>query len=235
MYKHGLTMVEILAVMLIISVVSSVALPAIDNFRSSDRCKAEASKFVDSIRQAKYQAMQENCLNRIVFSPDGDSYKLQRYEQDIDNVSNVIAGGNSYTDDRWESIADEEEIDFDSSVDVDLSQFSSTKTMFFKPDGYLYCYNGSSTKPVDFLTEKIITFKYGSAKIEVRLNSLGVISSEAFSNENEEDSGNTENTENPENPPNITAGGNFQIIESSSSPKEGETPTVIPKPKPQTN
>lgn len=205
MYKHGLTMVEILAVMLIISVVSSVALPAIDNFRSSDRCKAEASKFVDSIRQAKYQAMQENCLNRIKFSDDGDFYQIERYKpdtslafDDIIKADNSIIGSRSserYDSNNWESIGDEEIIDFDSSVEVDLANFSE-KIIYFKPDGYIYKYNNNND--AEPIPEYEIYFKYGSAEIKVILNSLGVLSSEAIARSDDDDT--DTNNELPELP-----------------------------------
>ena len=89
--KLGFTFVEVMCVMIIISIVSSIALPAIGNFHSAERCKAEASILVSYIRQAKYQAMQENSLNRIIFLKDGDygtAFKVQKY--DPDSESSII-------------------------------------------------------------------------------------------------------------------------------------------------
>ena len=64
--KKAMTLIEIMCVLVIISIVTSITLPSINNFRSSERCKAEASVLVSCIRQAKYQALQDNCLNRII-------------------------------------------------------------------------------------------------------------------------------------------------------------------------
>ncbi len=138
--KQGFTVIEIMCVLIIISIVSSIALPAINNFHSSDRCKAEASVLVSYIRQAKYQALQDNCLNRLIFSPENDSdtgnvFKIQKYE--FKNVTNpfsfdeIINGevddvdAYDYDGEYWVSIADTEEVEINSSVEVDTSSLST--------------------------------------------------------------------------------------------------------------
>ena len=201
--KRGFTVIEIMCVMIIISIVSSIAMPAINNFHSSERCKAEASVLVSYIRQAKYQAMQDNCINRLIFSPEGGAFKIQKYDPEtesndtfdsiITNKSETAATNQSdrYNLDDWKSIADEEEILFNSSVEVEFSSFLNTiHAIYFKPDGYIYCYNSG----IQILPEERILFKYGSSAVAVDINALGVISSEAipveendFDNENEED------------------------------------------------
>ena len=142
--KQGFTVIEIMCVLIIISIVSSIALPAINNFHSSDRCKAEASVLVSYIRQAKYQALQDNCLNRLIFSPENDSdngnvFKIQKYE--FKNVTNpfsfdeIINGevddvdAYDYDGEYWVSIADTEEVEINSSVEVDTSSLSTLPTI----------------------------------------------------------------------------------------------------------
>ena len=202
--KHGFTMIEIMCVLIIISIVSSIAMPAINNFHSAERCKAEASVLVSYIRQAKYQAMQDNCINRLIFSPEGGAFKIQKYDPEtesndtFDNIINksesaptIHSQSDRYELDDWKSIADEEEILFNSSVEVELSPFLNTiHAIYFKPDGYIYCYNSN----IQILPEERILFKYGSSAVAVDINALGVISSEAipveendFDNENEAD------------------------------------------------
>ncbi len=188
-YKQGFTVVEIMCVLVIISIVSSIAMPAISNFHSAERCKAEASVLVSYIRQAKYQAMQDNCLNRIAFLKDGDTataFKVQKFEKEdslsnlATNISSAISADKNYTKDEslynaqnWESIADTEELEFNSSVEVDLSLFSP-RALYFMPDGYIYDTNNAK------ITEQRIIFKYGSSAVAVDINALGVISSEAI-------------------------------------------------------
>lgn len=200
--KQGFTVIEIMCVLIIISIVSSIAMPAINNFHSAERCKAEASVLVSYIRQAKYQAMQDNCINRLIFSPEGGAFKIQKYDPETesnDTFDDIIikkseqANGAEarYGQDDWKSIADEEEILFNSSVEVEFSSYFNTiNAIYFKPDGYIYCYNGN----IQILPEERILFKYGSSAVAVDINALGVISSEAipveendFDNENEAD------------------------------------------------
>lgn len=199
--KKGFTAIEILCVLIIVSIVTSIALPSINNFYSSERCKAEASILVDYIRQAKYQAMQDNTLNRIIFSEEDGTYKVQRYEPgeadgselDIDSTISDDASSPSIKylpsdDNHWASIADTEELEFNSAVEVNIASFITdvTKTygaIYFKPDGYIYNYIAPK---VSLLSEKRITFKYGNAAIAVDVNALGVISSEVIQN-NEDD------------------------------------------------
>ncbi len=205
--RQGFTFVEVMCVMIIISIVSSIALPAINNFHSSERCKAEASVLVSYIRQAKYQAMQDNCLNRIAFLKDGDTataFKVQKYEKEdslsnlATNISSAILADKNYTQDEslynaqyWESIADTEELEFNSSVEVDLALFSP-RALYFMPDGYIYDTNNAK------ITEQRIIFKYGSSAVAVDINALGVISSEAIPVE-EENFDNDEGADGDEN------------------------------------
>ncbi|MBQ3644898.1 MAG: prepilin-type N-terminal cleavage/methylation domain-containing protein [Candidatus Riflebacteria bacterium] len=184
--KQGFTMIEIMCVLIIISIVSSIALPAINNFHSSDRCKAAASILVNYIRQAKYQAMQDNCFNRIRFaknsSDDSNSIFVETYEG-----SNPTLRGAMSEDNYWASIADEDEVTIDSSVEVDLSKFDCLdRIIYFKPDGFIYEHDDSAANSEKIISEQTIVFKYGSAAVAVDINALGVISSEAIPNEEDD-------------------------------------------------
>ena len=173
--RRGFTMVEIICVIIIIGIVSSIALPAIDNFRSSDKCKAAASILVNYVRQAKYQAMQDSCVNRIRFAEtdndDSNVFYVETFEGDymVNAASDTI---------HWASIADEEEVTIDAGIEVDLEKFGTNRTLYFKPDGYIYQINGGNE---GIISELRIVFKYGNAAVAVDINALGVISSEAIS------------------------------------------------------
>lgn len=184
---------EIMVSMLIISVVSSVTLPAIDNFHSADRVKTDAQLLVSAIRHAKYTALQDNVLIRIVFNSDGSCFKEQIYTGSKTDKNSVIKTDSIHTDtskyeldSEWSSISDTEETEFNPSTEIDFNEFFkeiSTKVIYFKPDGYIY-YN----KPPSVLKipEERLIFKYGNAAIAVDINSLGIISSESFAR-NEDD------------------------------------------------
>lgn len=204
--KKAMTLIEIMCVLVIISIVTSITLPSINNFRSSERCKAEASVFVSYVRQAKYQAIQENTLNRIIFYKDednkynGNTFKVQVYtgSASLEDIMKKAEDTeeNKYFSGEWESIADTDEIELDSSVEVDIDSLTtnSMNIIFFKPDGYLYRrVEGSKTgdgitgEPfIEYIPEESITFKYGSSGLAVNINALGVISSEAISDEDDD-------------------------------------------------
>ena len=195
--RHGFTMVEIICVIIIIGIVSSITLPAIDNFRSGDRCKAEASVLVSYIRQAKYQAMQDNSLIRVIFDVDSgvfSTFKVQMFEpssgnkltgKDIDEIvekySNSLYSKDGDGAGEWVSIADSEEVEFSSSTEVAFKDWNNKNTIFFKPDGYLYASRN------DMISEQRIIVKYGSSAVAVDVNALGVIGSEAMATDEGDD------------------------------------------------
>ena len=210
--KHAFTFVEVMCVMIIISIVSSIALPAINNFHSAERCKAEASVLVSYIRQAKYQALQDNCVNRLIFSPEnegnsGNIFKIQKYEPvnvaaegaEYNSLSDIISSSDEdedikYDADNWTSLADTEEIELNSSVEVDLALLDLQTTtvtvdgvshdlriIYFNTDGFLYDSDGNK------ISEQRIIFRYGSSAVAVDINALGVISSEAIPNDEDND------------------------------------------------
>ncbi len=202
--RHGFTLMEVMACMIIISIVSSITLPAIDNFHSSDRVKADAQLLVSAIRHAKYTALQDNVLIRIIFNEDGSCFKEQLFidEGDEENegatttdmstlISNDYANllaeksESDYEDGYyWASIGDTEETEFSSGTEVDLSDFSSTivnQVLYFKPDGYIY------TSGDQKCSELRVIFKRGGAALAVDINALGVIASEAFSRNDDDE------------------------------------------------
>ncbi len=186
--RKAFTFFEVIYVMIIISVVTSITLPAINNFHSSDRCKADASLFVNSVRLAKYSAMQDNDLNRIIFNIEDNicnGFKVQRYEgeEDMDSVMDAVQSYDA-GDNVWSTISDEEEVEFNPSTEVNLSNSGlPTNTIFFKPDGYIYAKYSDGVK---YLLEHEIVFKYGNAAIAVDINAIGVISSEAIAQNEDE-------------------------------------------------
>lgn len=198
--RQGFTLLEIMACMVIISIVSSITLPAINNFRSSDRVKADGQLLVSAVRHAKYTALQDNVLIRIIFKDDGSFFKEQLYTYKThvneDGTLNNIKSINSIINDdnipyeeandsgTWTSISDPEETEFSSDTDVDIKELNEYGyTLYFKPDGYIYVDNNG----VEKLSEVRVVFKHGSSVLAVDINSLGVLSSEAFTREDDDE------------------------------------------------
>lgn len=171
-------MIEILAAMVVISVVSAVSLPEINNFYSSDRCKAEAEKLIQGVRLAKYRSMQTQELHRLVFLKENNDPRIEAFRIDAyiggEQMSTVI--GSSGTEDfdtaaSWTTILDEEEVWVDGAMTIKASDAVS---LFFKPDGYIY---GNDKK---IISEIQFIYSYGNSAVAVYINALGVIGSEAF-------------------------------------------------------
>jgi len=189
-------MMEIMTAMAIIAVVSSIVLPGAANFYSSERIKAVAEIMVQNIRMAKYRAMQEQALHRMIFSPTGDTYKIQVHAGFIENSGfsrpDIAAGlaEENYDNIKWESILDTEEIEVDPGVTVTRSTYLAGKTVYFWPDGYLVtAVSGSiSETSKNLLPECYILFEYGSSRIRVYLNAMGVLSSESYAVDDDGDS-----------------------------------------------
>lgn len=181
--RRGFTMIEMLMVMGIISVVSSIVLPGVTNFYSGERVKAAAEIFVQNIRFAKYQAMQGQALHRLIFSPTGDSYLIQIHtgylEGNVppDLTSNMPDA--SYDDNHWESILEEDEIVIDPGVKV-IRELPDI--IYFWPDGFMVTHplGGISESSKTYIPEFYVLFEYGSSRIRVYLNAGGVLSSEAY-------------------------------------------------------
>jgi len=191
--RLGFTMMEIMTAMAIIAVVSSIVLPGAANFYSSERIKAVAEVMVQNIRMAKYRAMQEQALHRLIFSPTGDTYKLQMhigyFEGNIPPDLTTPLTEEGYDSLNWESVLDTEEIEVDPGVTVTSADLAG-KTVYFWPDGYLVtAVSGSiSETSKNLLPECYILFEYGSSRIRVYLNAMGVLSSESYAVDDDGDS-----------------------------------------------
>ncbi len=186
--RKAFTMMEIMVTMAIIAVVSSIVLPGAANFYSSERIKAVAEVMVQNIRMAKYRAMQEQALHRMIFSPGGDTYKIQMhigYYSDLthpDLINGIPDPANDFYSANWESVLDFEEIEIDPGVTVTRNNYLANRTIYFWPDGYLVTgiagTIGETSK--NLLPECHILFEYGSSRIRVYLNAMGVLSSESY-------------------------------------------------------
>lgn len=196
--RRAYTMIEIMTVMAIISIVSSVVLPVIDNFYSGMRVKATAEIFVQSIRQAKYRAIQQQGVHRLIFSPDRTYFKLQCYGGDLDGSAldpstSGIAMESDYDSPDWETIADFDEVELDAGVRVNL-EAGFPDIIYFWINGNLvtdatHTLSNATRNPIG---EFRVSFVYGGAAIRIVINSLGVLSSESYAADDDTDPVNDE-------------------------------------------
>jgi len=157
---------------------------------------------------AKYRAMSEQGVHRLIFSSDKMYYKIQSYVGDSDlnmGLSSSTAGIDflydtnhdaSYSSFKWETIADTEEIEIDPGIEI---RFDGTfpKVLYFWPSGTLVQHDtGTDAHKLNGLQQPIgeivVSFIYGSAAIRVMVNALGVFSSESYAADEDTDMTNDE-------------------------------------------
>lgn len=180
MHRCGFTLMEVLTGMVLISIVSSIVLPGMDNFYSSIRVTAAAELFVQSFRLAKYRAMQDQTVHRIIFADDLLTFKTQIHAPPLTTTESLIVKeSQNYDSTYWESISDTDEETLDEAVELSIGTLP--KQIFFWPDGQIH------TSPIFDPTsytgpfgEHFVTFTYGSSAIRVNLNAIGILSSEAY-------------------------------------------------------
>jgi len=184
-FKRAFTMMEILTVMAIISVVAAITIPAVENFNAGIKVKAAAEIFVQSVRLAKYRAISEQGVHRLIFSSDRSYFKVQAYAGDNEGSGEPhstagLALPPDYDSLKWESIADAEEVEIPAGVEV-IGNLPAI--LYFWINGTIvrdntHTLTDNNRKPIG---EIVVSFRYGSAAIRVLINGLGVFSSESYS------------------------------------------------------
>ena len=183
---------EVLTVLAIISVVSSIIFPAIDNFYSNDRVQATALMLISDIRMARYKAIEDQRYFRLVFSADPltpdiiDGYKIEAYigqDENDNTTTEPITNLENYDNTDWESILGEEEVSLDFGVDIRKTGLPNC--IYFWPSGLLVTRRLPNTNALDDthitpIAEGEITFGYGNAGIKILVNAYGVFTSETY-------------------------------------------------------
>jgi prepilin-type N-terminal cleavage/methylation domain-containing protein len=177
--RRAYTLIEVLAVLIIISIVSSIVLPGATNFYSGTRVKSEAEIFVQNVRLTRYRAIEEQALYRLIFETNGvyENYKIQTH-RGFDPDSGITYTGAfelaTYFSVNWADVDEEVMIDPAMTVLSDLPQ-----VIYFWPNGQIY-YSSNINVAASTISEHFIAFQYGSAGIRAIVNALGVFSSESY-------------------------------------------------------
>lgn len=182
--------------MAILSIVSTIVLPSLDNFFSGQKVEAMAIQFVNHIRLARYKAIENQAVHRIVFdsSPNFESYKVEVFSGFNEGSALTLAlddpNSKNYNNNNWESILDTDVIEIDPAINI-ISENGLPGCIFFWPNGQLVVQiNSSPGHPLSDsniigINEYYIMMTYGSAGIRIMLNSLGVFSSESYTPDND--------------------------------------------------
>lgn len=189
-----------MVVVCIVAVTATFAMPAIDSFMASQKVAAEAENFVAGVRLARYKALQESVLHRLVFDLDAanyvNAYKIEactKYDDDLyadtseDSTTGFVVGS-TYDSADWESILETDEAIVDGSISMIYS--STNKIIYFYPTGYLVSpptlsAAGATTHTIkDYnlknIDEVYVIFAYGNARVKVFINAMGILTSESY-------------------------------------------------------
>ncbi|MCK9456268.1 MAG: hypothetical protein BWY02_02840 [bacterium ADurb.Bin157] len=202
--NRGYSLTEMMVVVCVVAVTASFALPAIDSFMASQKVAAEAESFVAGVRLARYKALQESVLHRLIFNLDANyvnAYKIEACTKYDDGIyadtldsSSGLSVETAYDSTEWESILEADEMIVDSSVSMIYG--ATKKIIYFYPTGYLVSEPLSSTdgayhifKDLDIpnIDEVYVIFAYGNARVKVFINAMGVLSSESYTAEDDDE------------------------------------------------
>lgn len=180
---------EVLAGLALISIVSSIVLPGIANFYSGLQVKAEGEIFVQNVRLARYKAIEEQAVYRLIFDTDPAvtppmAYRVQSHIA-FDNppIGTYDSGSHDegdYNSTNWFDAIEVDEIYFDTGTEI---KTNLPQDIYFWPDGQIHG-GADLTDPNNIanapIPEYYIGFNYGSAGIKVIITPMGVFSSESY-------------------------------------------------------
>ena len=89
---RGFTLLELLVVLLLLGLASSIVLPAIDKGLREREVKLSALELAAVARELRNRAVYENSLQRLVFNPQENSYQAWRGKKVSLSSDIVIAG-----------------------------------------------------------------------------------------------------------------------------------------------
>lgn len=174
---RGYTFMEILTVIMVIAVLATITVPAVDNFNSGQRVAAEAMLFIQDVRLGRNLAVESQVYHRINFKADG-TYTVDQYDNPSwthlgaveDSTADALPGSTN-----WTNVLEEPYREFSPEVTFQRPVYYST--IFFRPDGMLVSNPSESGMPI---ADTVATFTYGAATLQVCLNSTGVFASEEY-------------------------------------------------------
>jgi prepilin-type N-terminal cleavage/methylation domain-containing protein len=167
----GYTLMEIMVVVAIISIVGSIVSPVFN----ANKVSGDAFKFVQSIRMARYKAIETQFFHRLVFIPQEERYLVQYYKStdDWSNTVSTVGDASDPDNPEWVSIVDDSETYLTPGVSLEMERTA----FFFRPDGLLAI---RPSYDALLIPETIATFSYSDAVITVNFSSMGIVSSEEY-------------------------------------------------------
>ena len=190
--RAGFTVVELLAVAILIATIVDVVLPSSDAFFSNQKIAAQGAVLTSDVRYARSCAMETQVYHRLVFSSDKTKWIVQRYcdaagndkpgEVDAADIGTTIGKSHYYeeTNVKWQSVVEGDSREIEPTVELEF-QPTTPRPIFFRPDGFLADSPTFTGAPVGITTVK---FKSGPAEMQVDITAAGAIESLEWFDEN---------------------------------------------------
>ncbi|GAB4281584.1 MAG: hypothetical protein Kow0029_26780 [Candidatus Rifleibacteriota bacterium] len=181
--RQAFTLMEVLCIVIIISVMSSIILPVASNFQTTELAFAEAGKLVADVRTARYRAMEHQCYTRIQFMPMENGWSV---EELYDSATDEPVEGEPYlsTHNAWKSFIDEEYREARSPIIMKFDP-DPPSTIYFRPDGLLVSDAKFTAAPLGIQKVTFTAEDNEEAQgAELLITPAGVIESRAYYNEN---------------------------------------------------
>ena len=192
MKRSGYSIIELLAVAVIVAALVSAALPSPDAFFSNQRVAAQGATLTGDVRYARSCAMETQVYHRLVFSGDKTKWIVQRYsdgsgnektgEVDSSDIGNTTGLSHYYeeTNVKWQSVIDGAFREIEPTIELSFAP-TTPRPIFFRPDGFLADSPTFTGAPIGITTAK---FKSGPAEMQVDVTSAGAIESVEWFDEN---------------------------------------------------
>ena len=175
--KIGFTAVEILVVVMIISIMSSIILPPYNSFQATEQAFAAASSLVSDSRFARFHAIEYQTYTRIDFSSYSDGWYVQEL---CDSITGEPVVGEPIASYTWKTILDVDMRELDPMVTINFSP-DPPPTIYYRPDGVLVSDARFDSPPIGVTKATFVYDQNEDAQgAEVQLTPAGIIESRAY-------------------------------------------------------
>lgn len=171
---------EVLMVVMIISVMSSIILPSYSGFQATEQAFAEAGKLVADFRMARYRSIEYQCYTRLRFSSLDDGWFI---EELYNNITDEPVEGEPFIapgDFRWDTVIGEDMRELNPSVNMSFAP-NPPPIIYFRPDGISVSAPSFNAPPIGVTK---VTFVYSDNEFAdgavVELTPAGVVESRAY-------------------------------------------------------
>lgn len=180
----GYTLMELIAVIMVIAAVASIALPEVGNFNAGLQLLAQASILTSDLRLARSWAISEQVYTRVVFNADLSSWVVQEHVSGgvpvIGEPSPALTVGQAT--DFLDVAAKWSNIDGDSREPDAMFQVEAipagAPAIFFRHDGMLVSHPSATGAPIGVKTVRFKT--ENGANMDVEITPNGALESTEF-------------------------------------------------------